>query len=492
MHVKQRLLEGFAFIFGGRLGSGILTVLITPIIVRVLGSGGYGDYAFALAVYSTLRTVSGGGIYEGARKYIAETDDREERSAVVRYYLNIAIIFGGTVAFGLAGVTFLVVGTVILEPRLRTYLYMVALLVLLHPFFYVVRSTLMGHELERFSEPLIVVDKIILAVVGVSLAYGGLHVTGLLAGHIIALVTIIVIGSVAISRHTDVVFRRSRLLVSELSDIWESRMFRYSMLTILFVSLTKSLYTVDIILLQPFAGSQEVGYYRAALVTAEFLWFVPYALQIVLLHSTSRLWAEDRVAEIDAIASRMTRYTLTLTGLMAVLLVTVGDSFIPIYFGSEFSISYLPMMLLLPGVICFAVARPIYAIGQGHGNIRLLVLSTGVAAGINVLLNLLLIPQYGMYGAAVATSIGYGSMIVLHTRAAHVLGFYPLRDIRPVRILVPVLVCLPVLWYLDGFVTSGRLSVLVVVPVGITVFGMVALLTGAIRWAEISELRPPQ
>lgn len=85
MSIKQRLLEGFLFIFGGRVGAGILTIVMTPIVVRLLGSGGYGDYAFALAGYSTLRTVSGGGIYEAARKYIAETPDPDRRSAVFRY-----------------------------------------------------------------------------------------------------------------------------------------------------------------------------------------------------------------------------------------------------------------------------------------------------------------------------------------------------------------------------------------------------------------------
>lgn len=489
MHVKQRLLEGFTFIFGGRLGSGILTVTITPIIVRVLGSGGYGDYAFALAVYTTLRTVSGGGIYEGARKYIAESAETSHRSDVVRYYLNIAIIFGGTIAFGLAAVTYLFIGTILLEPRLRTYLFLVAILVLLHPFFYVVRSTLMGYELERYSEPLVVIDKVILAVVGVSLAYSGLHVAGLLTGHIVALVTIIVLGGVAIYRHTDVAIRRSCLFVSQLSDIYESRMFRYSVLTILFVSLTKSLYTVDIILLQPFTGSQEVGYYRAALVVAEFLWFVPYAIQVVLLHSTSRLWAENRLEEIDTIASTITRYTLALTGLMAILLVAVGDSFIPIYFGAEFSISYVPMLLLLPGVICFALARPIYAIGQGHGNIKLLVISTGIAAMVNLVLNLLLIPRYGMYGAAVATSIGYASMIMLHTRAAHVLGFHPLRNIRIFRVGIPIVVSLGLLMYLDSLIPAGGLSLLAIIPIGIVVFGILVVVSGGITREEINELR---
>lgn len=489
MAIKKRILEGFLYIFGGRTGAGIITIAITPIIVRILGSGGYGDYAFAIAVYSTLRTVSGGGIYEGARKYIAEREDAGHRSAVFRYYLNVAVLFGFSVSALLVLTAYLVVGNVFLAERLRGYLLLVAVLVFLHPFFYLVRSSLMGYELERYSEPLIVLDKVFLALVGVTLAYIGWHVTGMLIGHITALAVIIVLGVVAIYYRTDISLADTRVFVSAFSDIYESRMFRYSMLTIVFVSLTKSLYTVDIILLQPFSGSQEVGYYRAALLVAEFLWFVPYAVQVVLLHSASKLWAEDRIREIDEISSNITRYTLVLAGVMAISLAVVGDSFMPIYFGPEFTVSYLPMLLLLPGVVCFAIARPIYAVGQGHGDIKLLVISTAVAASINLVLNLALIPPFGMYGAAVATSIGYASMLFLHNWAAGALGFHPLRNIRPLRIAAAGLLVLPPLWYLDTMISTGVSSLVVVTPVGVVLFGLLVWVFGAVSSEEMQMVK---
>lgn len=80
------------------------------------------------------------------------------------------VLFGGTVGLFLVFATYATIGSVILDERLRAYLYLVAILVFLHPFVYLVRTTLVGFDLERYSEPLVVLEKVFLALVGLTLA----------------------------------------------------------------------------------------------------------------------------------------------------------------------------------------------------------------------------------------------------------------------------------------------------------------------------------
>ena len=486
MNIRDRLTHGFFYIFTGRVGAGLLTLIITPIIVRVLGSGGYGDYAFALAVYSALRTVAGGGVYEGARKFIAAQATGAEQAAVFSYYLKIAALFGTVTAVGLVLVTYLFVGQMLLEPRHRTYLYLVAGMVFFHAFYHLVRSSLMGYNLEEYSEPLYVLNRVFFPLIGIPLAALGWHVAGILVGHLVSTLLIVVLGYAALRRYTSVTAVSPAHLVPRPS-VMHSPMFRYGILNVIFVLITKSLYVTDILLLQLFVPSEEVGYYNAALVAAEFLWFVPLALQVVLLHSASRLWADARVDEITATAGTITRYTLLMTGSLAVVLAVVGDAFLPIYFGTEFSASYLPMLLLLPGVVGFAVARPIYAIGQGHGNMRVLVLTTGAAALINVVGNVLLIPSFGIHGAAVATSIGYGSMVIFHVYTARYLGFFPLRGVPLLRVVVTCLLPLPVLWIVYDALGAGVLGLGIVSLLALPVYLLLARTLGAISRHELDE-----
>lgn len=46
----MNILRGFIAIIGSKVGSLLLGVVITPFIVRLLGSAQYGDYAFLLSV----------------------------------------------------------------------------------------------------------------------------------------------------------------------------------------------------------------------------------------------------------------------------------------------------------------------------------------------------------------------------------------------------------------------------------------------------------
>lgn len=122
-------------------------------------------------------------------------------------------------------------------------------------------------------------------------------------------------------------------------------------MSIVLVFLLMSLYHVDILMLQQFRESSDVGNYRAALQIAEFLWFVPLALQTVFVHSTSELWSRNRTREITDLASRTTRYTFLLTGVMAVGLAALADVAIPLYFGAEAEPAIDPLLLLLPGAL---------------------------------------------------------------------------------------------------------------------------------------------
>lgn len=66
------IVRGFLSILGGRVGRMVLSILVTPVLVRVLGSRGYGDYALVMSAVALLMIVVNAGIFDGVRKYIAE------------------------------------------------------------------------------------------------------------------------------------------------------------------------------------------------------------------------------------------------------------------------------------------------------------------------------------------------------------------------------------------------------------------------------------
>jgi O-antigen/teichoic acid export membrane protein len=173
---------------------------------------------------------------------------------------------------------------------------------------------------------------------------------------------------------------------------------------------------------------------------------------------------------------------------MAIGLAALADRFVPLYYGESFVAATAPLVVLLPGTVGFAAARPLQAINQGSGRIRALVAASGAAAVLNLALNAAFIPQFGMIGAAVATSVGYGSMFVFLVWAARHIGYDPLDDFRAVRITVTALVAAPFILVLDGLLAHDILALLVVPPVGCAIYSGAAVATGALDSRELLDL----
>lgn len=450
--------------------------------MRILGSTQYGQYAFLMSTLGVLLTVTDAGIMDGMRKFVAEQADKNP-DAIFGFYLRVALLVACVVAVG--GVILVEVGVVswLFGEAFVPFILPLAGVLVARQLFMTLRSALMGLGLERYSEPLQVGQKALFGIVGVLLAVLGWNVTGLLVGHFIAAVGVSIGAAWFLSGRIS--FHR---VVQSTPDGFPRReLLSFNVLSVGLTLLMTSLYHVDILLLQPLAGSQATGYYRAALVIAEFVWFIPFALQMALLHSTSELWAAGQQERIDELASRITRYTVALTLLVALGIGVLTDAFVPLYFGEEFATATRFVLLLLPGAVGFAVARPVLAIGQGNGQLRSLVAATAIAALLNLGLNLVLIPRFGPSGAAIATSISYGSMLFMQILAARWIGFKPLCDLRIARIIMAFAVTAPILIGIVRVLPSSIIALLIVPPLGGLIYGTIAVRAGVIRFTEVKD-----
>ncbi|WP_126662568.1 oligosaccharide flippase family protein [Haloterrigena salifodinae] len=480
--MKRSITRGFLSIVSIKFLLIGLDFLSSPLLTRFLGEG-YGDYAILMSIFAVYMIFVSSGVGDGVRKYVAEERDRAHWDEhVVGFYLRMAILLAAIGCLGLA----LAAQTGIVTSRLgtsyRTYFYLLSLLVFTSQFREYTRRTLMGFGLERYSEPLLFLDKILFIVVGVGLAFRGHGVQGVLIGHMTGAVTTSIVGLALINRTVSL---RTALAKIPPKDFPRRELFTFNALSIILILCLTSLYELDVMMLGVLGTTQETAYYKISLTIAEFLWIVPLALQNVLLHSTSNIWSNRNYERINSLAARVTRYTLLFTLLLGIGIGTLAPVALPIVYPDEYIASYGPILLLLPGCVGFALARPILAIGQGKGDLHVLIASTGAAAVGNIVLNALLIPQYGMYGAAVATSISYGTMFVFHVWSARKIGFDPVTGARiPQVIFAGGVAALPI-GLLARLLGDSVFSLVIVPPVGAAIFLVAAVVVGALDVEEI-------
>ncbi|NUB90632.1 flippase [Haloterrigena sp. SYSU A121-1] len=481
--MKRSITSGFLSIVSIKFLLIGLDFFSAPLLTRFLGSSGYGDYASLMAIFSVYMIFVSSGVGDGVRKYVAEERDRAHWDEhVVGFYLRMAILLAAIGCLGLALAAQMGIVTSRLGTSYRTYFYLLSLLVFTSQFREYTRRTLMGFGLERYSEPLLFLDKILFITVGVGLAFLGHGVPGVLIGHMTGAVTTSIVGLALINRTVSL---RTALARIPPTDFPRRELFTFNALSIVLILCLTSLYKIDVIMLRMFTTAQETGYYNISLTIAEFLWIVPLALQNVLLHSTSNIWSNRDHERINSLASRVTRYTLLFTLLLMVGIGTLAPVALPIIFRDEYIASYGPILLLLPGCVGFALARPILAIGQGKGDLHVLIASTGAAAVGNIALNALLIPRYGMYGAATGTSISYGTMFVFHVWSAKRIGFDPVTGARIPRVIFAGGVASIPIGLLARFLGDSILSLAVVPPVGAALFLVAAVGVGALDLDEV-------
>ncbi len=173
-------------------------------------------------------------------------------------------------------------------------------------------------------------------------------------------------------------------------------------------------YRLDMFILNYFLGPASVGIYAVSVRLAELLWYLPDAVSFVIFPKAAASKPED----MNVFTPRVFRITSGLTALGALGLAFVGRPVINLVFSSAFVGAFIPMLVLLPGVVLLGGAKVLTNEIAGRGYPHYNSLNAGLALILTVVLDLVLIPRYGVVGAALASSAAYTTIFFT------AIGFY--------------------------------------------------------------------
>jgi len=159
----------------------------------------------------------------------------------------------------------------------------------------------------------------------------------------------------------------------------------------------------DVIMVGLLAGDEAVGLYTGAAVTARWVGFGLLSANAVAAPMIAGLHAGGNKAALQTLVSRVVRWTFWPSlGMAAVLLLGAGP--VLHLFGGEFGLARGALSILVLGQLVNACVGPVGHLMTLTGHGRQSATVYGTAAGVNVVLNLVLIPVMGIEGAAVATA----------------------------------------------------------------------------------------
>jgi O-antigen/teichoic acid export membrane protein len=160
----------------------------------------------------------------------------------------------------------------------------------------------------------------------------------------------------------------------------------------------------DILMLGAMVGPEAAAVYKVATRGAELVLFALVVVNTPLAPVVARLYAADDRERLKRGVTKAARLTFVLGVGVAAVLILFGRWFLSI-FGPAFVGGHIALDLLCVGQLAALISGPAGIILTMTGHERGIAFSATVTALLNVVLNALLIPVWGIEGAATATAI---------------------------------------------------------------------------------------
>jgi O-antigen/teichoic acid export membrane protein len=236
----------------------------------------------------------------------------------------------------------------------------------------------------------------------------------------------------------------------------------------------------EILFLEHYTGIGAVGYFAAAVTVAEMAVQLPPLLLSALL---PRFSEQHGLGEHE----HMRRLYRTMTALIAALIVpiclglaAIAPVLVPLLFGAEFTDSVPVAMVLLVAAAVSSLGVTTFYLLQSIGKTGLLLISNAIGLVGTIALGFVLVPRYGLIGAAWSRGIVQVSVVLIET-------WYVTRRVRispPYRALGSITVAAVAQAAVAYFITvelGGPVSLLVAIPAAIVTFLVALRVLGVMR-----------
>ncbi len=404
----MRIGPAFLQTFAVQLLQTAASIVAGIVIARGLGPTGQGQYAVLVAAVGLVSTIAAAGQFEG-NVLTSAGEQAQGRILLARSVIQ---------AFFAGGLVLVTIGlwrsAALLRAQSLTGL--LTLIVIGEVLALLFRGINLGqHRITSYNAAMLVQRISYLMILSLVAVSAGLRLGTVLRAWLAAVAFSVIVAGVGIWWQTDT----GRLSLKSLLDSWVLSLTR-GIRALVTICLTLLLVRADVYMLGRMLGPAAVGQISVASTFAEYLWYIPSILANVLFAVAAASRGPETVG-------RISQATRTIAGLLipvALVLMVVGRTLIPLIYGEAYVRAGVLFVLLVPGMLAIALHLVLDSYFAGSGFPPISYLSAAGALGAKVVLNLLVVPQFGLEGAAVTTSSVYilllTTKVVAFTREAHV------------------------------------------------------------------------
>jgi len=410
MSLVKRSVKGIGAIAIATVLGIIIGYLTRLVLARTIGPEGLGLFysAFSLMMFFTLFANMGIGV--AIVKYISEFSALKEKNNLdftLFFSLSSRVILGGAVALIFASLGWYLENNFFKVPGSHYLVWIMAAVLFVSMMVRVQRNVFHGHQrmglvgLSHLGEKtFFLIFVLAFAITGITVIYAGISL--LLSMILVLLLSIIPM----------VKFTGTKYLTIPWNNKLSKKLLSFSM-GAWFVGMGNLvLGYIDTLMLTIFVPLSEVGIYNIVLPTIMAAAFIGVSIKSAFLPMASELFASKNYVSISEGARLIEKYSLFLLIPVLLLFLAFPVTILGLLFGHEFQSGALALQILAVGMVFLTLHSINESLLYGMGKPKLLSGLIGVAALFNIVLNLILIPIYGIEGAAITTTLSYFLMLI--------------------------------------------------------------------------------
>lgn len=192
----------------------------------------------------------------------------------------------------------------------------------------------------------------------------------------------------------------------------------------LFIVITSIYIQLNTIMLGFMADDRSVGIFTAGNKLTHILVVIATSLGTVMLPRCSHLINEGRIDDFNNIIRKAYHFLMFTAVPVTAGVMLLATPITLCFCGTDYDESILVVLYTAPTILFIGITNIIgIQILYPYGKMNLVIISTLVAAVLNVVLNLLLIPPFGATGAAISTFISEFAVLVVQVRLGK--GYIP-------------------------------------------------------------------
>lgn len=406
----NKIAEGAGFVLFGLILTKLFGYFYRVIVARI-GVEEYGLISLALAITGFLTAISFLGVNYGIVRYTSyykEKNEYHKVKGVLRSALKICLPLSILLALLLFIFSDFISVNLFHNINLSIILKWMAIIIVLEILRRIFLNVIKGFEIIKYDvitrNFIGDTSRFLLTLTLVLLGYG---LMGAVWGHILSLAISTIFSYYFLKKKIYPLFKDSKY-----SDETKE-LINYSWPLLFIDLLALILLWTDTFMLGYFKDASAVGLYNTAGPTAQLILVIPTALITMFLPVLTGLYAKNDMKLFGDIYKRTNKWILIVNLVILISFVFFSGSLLGFIFGSEYNGAGIVLAILGFAFFMNALTLSSQNVLMIIKKTKFLFWNSLIGGLLNIILNIFLIPKYGLIGAAISTTISLTVISIL-------------------------------------------------------------------------------